>query len=441
MYSKTANRPPQWPNQRSAPTLPPQDVGMNGYQAARQGANTGKAGPSTQNPANGNIQNGGPATPTNPNIGNQGFAAPNQTVNGNRNGNQVPQQSPNVRNQGHMSKGQQHNGNQNGYQAPQQGSYMGNQNCAGQNQPPSNVNQGRNRVPQQQYRQQNQSQTPQFQQPNQPQAPQGTMNGYSGQQPYQGHHHQTQTPGNTQSNQRQDQRSGKAQQDESGDHTISKKIWKVNMEKKVIDFNDMLIPAYLNDYAFIHGRGGKEFAPNSTIELVICDYSKGRGENSVTVRYRLDVEEFPTLLKAAQDARLGYIDALSPNGEFVIAREKNNPYSKGDDGYVKVGKLTIRYCKWDQQGKPNGYPWFIYIENFEAPLKMRQNGSSTHQSEKGRNRTSAFINLTREDFDFAMVAVNRFVVSWEYYHLAQSLPTAYQMLEELRRKKAPYADA
>jgi len=55
---------------------------------------------------------------------------------------------------------------------------------------------------------------------------------------------------------------------------FSPKIANAAAKGKFIDFNDNLILAKVNDYANIHGVGGKDHAPNSTINVVICDYSK-----------------------------------------------------------------------------------------------------------------------------------------------------------------------
>lgn len=87
---------------------------------------------------------------------------------------------------------------------------------------------------------------------------------------------------------------------------LSQKIWKVNGNKKVIDFNSKVVRANYTDYANIHGFGGSDHAANSTIGFVICDYTNGKGEGkSVTMKFNVDVEDIAILHQAAIGARMG----------------------------------------------------------------------------------------------------------------------------------------
>lgn len=60
-------------------------------------------------------------------------------------------------------------------------------------------------------------------------------------------------------------------------------IAKTNGRNKVLDFRDGLVLAYPDDYAMIHGKGGKNHAPTSVIKIAICDYSSGTGDKSTTL--------------------------------------------------------------------------------------------------------------------------------------------------------------
>lgn len=64
---------------------------------------------------------------------------------------------------------------------------------------------------------------------------------------------------------------------------ISTIIAKANARSKVIDFRDGLVPALMEDYAMIHGTGGKDHAPASVIKVTVCDYTAGTGDKSTTV--------------------------------------------------------------------------------------------------------------------------------------------------------------
>lgn len=261
---------------------------------------------------------------------------------------------------------------------------------------------------------------------------------------------------------------------------ISYKIWNINGKNKVVDFNTKLTMAYLKDFANIHGRGGSGHAGNSTIGIVVCDYSNGTGEKSVTVKYNLDVEDVGFLYEAAMSARLGllkpdpginlaWIDQVQrimdgwkaipklPDGSrpipaqalnatnnalnnaraattaqltnplFSYSREKNNPYT-GKNGLAPCSKISIAYTPYRKDGAPSNYPWYIGIENFEAPLRQGKNGASSHNSAQAVNKRSAFINLSNDDFCAAMVAIQRFVHLWEH----RSIP----MIDEAYRRMA-----
>lgn len=69
-------------------------------------------------------------------------------------------------------------------------------------------------------------------------------------------------------------------------------IAKVNSGNAIIDFRDKLSAPSVENYAQMHETGGtKKNSYPSVIRVTICDYSKGTGDNSVTVSVNID----PTL--------------------------------------------------------------------------------------------------------------------------------------------------
>lgn len=237
---------------------------------------------------------------------------------------------------------------------------------------------------------------------------------------------------------------------------INNQICKIHGKDKVIDFRDGLIYAKYEDFANIHGVGGKKHAPNSTIQVVLCDYSNGKGPNSVTVRYRLEVEDIEILHEAAKKA---YFNDLSgslltaclrilerlrswfyimpfPDGSrpiaeseiveigqmlrtavdqpsFVYSYEKSNPYEKASDGMAPVQRINIKYVPLTSSGEESRYPWIVSIENFQAPLVELDNGASYHKSSKAKDLRSANIMLSRVDFLRSMISVSRYIKHWE----------------------------
>ncbi len=261
---------------------------------------------------------------------------------------------------------------------------------------------------------------------------------------------------------------------------------------RVVDFRENLSYANPNDYAMIHGCGGKGHAYNSTVECVICDYTKGKGDNSVTVSYGLPIFAVHRLYEAAVKASLGELcvgsnltavsnkilmwlqeinnidlssslqnasndelldtlmrfydyakkgcwsigcelyDALkssNSDGIVVYKGEKSNPYALRPDGYAPVSTIQICYKPVMQDGSASRYPWHIQIANFLAPLKKQANGSSYHVSKDAKNRQSASIMLSVDDFERCMNSCSSFIRNWEALY-------APAIMDALRAKEA-----
>lgn len=81
----------------------------------------------------------------------------------------------------------------------------------------------------------------------------------------------------------------------------SQVIANINARNQVIDFRDNLNPATKKDYAQMHGEGGKDHARVSTIKLVLCDFSAGKGPGvSKTVSCNIDTATAYRLMDAAR---------------------------------------------------------------------------------------------------------------------------------------------
>lgn len=313
---------------------------------------------------------------------------------------------------------------------------------------------------------------------------------------------------------------------------ISKKIYKINGKDKVIDFTSKLSVAKVDDFANVHGCGGKNHSPNSTVALTLCDYTRGTGDKSVTVGFNLDVEFMEVLHEAAMAARLGSLQAkstvsqtasavlndltrweaaiklnpivgvpaddmttvgtalatavtgnnpaeLSNTGNMVLnelrrwtanqkrtllcgipvteiaaaknalgaalnswgtplfeySAEKNNPHVRNSQGYVPVSKVYISYTPTRKDGSVSRYPWFVQIENFDAPLNTKQNGATAHNAAQAVNKRSASINLSADDFACAMVAVRRYVRLWEMAAALPVIRTGLKFLADIQEQK------
>lgn len=272
---------------------------------------------------------------------------------------------------------------------------------------------------------------------------------------------------------------------------ISRQIAKVNGRDKILEFCTNLSAATVADFAMVHGCGGKGHAYNSTICVRICDYSKGTGDKSVTLKYGIDVDDMEMLYQAAMKSRLGsffppasglsskiqaalaYAESLTKgpvtqDGRLVVApeqvgglmerlqtllndcpqiagvplfsyeREKVDPYKKDGNGMAPVSKLAITYTpvrldNKTQHAERSRYPWFISITNFMAPLLVGDNGNTTYNGQKAANKRTVFLVVSEDDFCSAMVACRRHIRLWEQAMTLPVMEEAFRQIENQRQ--------
>jgi len=132
-------------------------------------------------------------------------------------------------------------------------------------------------------------------------------------------------------------------------------ITKTTGKDKVIDFRDCLTVANLDDYANVHGAGGKDKAPISVIKAYLCDYTAGTGENSsYTVHASLSPELCAQLLEICKN-NIGtqVIDpALSILAEQRAVNQKLTTGADMNFGILNnVLKILDRIVSADEEGK------------------------------------------------------------------------------------------
>lgn len=240
-------------------------------------------------------------------------------------------------------------------------------------------------------------------------------------------------------------------------------IAKINGRNKVIDFRHNLSLASPDDYAAMHGQGGKH-GRRSVISVYLCDYRNKNRDGSVTVKANLTPTEVavlyevakrcittpasasvgsvtPAAMNALQNAlnalraaakagsadkdalcrigtdvgaavnMLGSTDSVS-KPDFELHRQSINPYKKLDGGRNPVTYIDISHSAFDKQGNVSRYPWYISIRNGTG-LNGGSNGTVNVKSGSFQLTGEAFINLSDVDFFGAMLRVNSFVDKWE----------------------------
>lgn len=132
-------------------------------------------------------------------------------------------------------------------------------------------------------------------------------------------------------------------------------ITKTTGRNKVVDFRDGLVAAHEEDYANLHGAGGRKGkAPVSVIRVIICDYSNGTGDNSRTVNANIGPELCEQLLEVCKH-NIG-THVIDPNMAFLKEqRAVNLKLTKSAEmSYGVLNnciKLLDRIVKTDEEGK------------------------------------------------------------------------------------------
>ena len=121
-------------------------------------------------------------------------------------------------------------------------------------------------------------------------------------------------------------------------------IAKTNGKDKVIDFRDCLNLANKDDYAMMHGIGGKEHARTSVIKLTICDYTAGKGELSKTVSANISPATCEKLFEVCK-RNIGTLVVNDNVAPLVEQRSHNKKQNKIADMQFEVLQHVLKLTK------------------------------------------------------------------------------------------------
>lgn len=265
---------------------------------------------------------------------------------------------------------------------------------------------------------------------------------------------------------------------------ISTIITKSNSINKVVDLRDKLILSKTEDYAQMHGIGGKDHNPNSTIQCMICDYSGSGNSKSVSANISVDkvyyiAEQikkivfkqdesdklsitakeksdlgvaYKTLINAIREgknANAVSLDAVhkaaqilvsvgkgitSPieGYDFTYSQDKVDVYSK-KDGKAPVNKLLITHQPM-YKGKKSNYPWCIKITNGVADIIEKEGGTVNYNAKTLNVTNEAFINVSNEDMYRMFTRTIRYIETWENAVVLPNVINGLKQREEERRE-------
>ena len=275
-------------------------------------------------------------------------------------------------------------------------------------------------------------------------------------------------------------------------------IAKAASKNKFLDFRNALTLAFLEDYANLQGIGGGKHAPTSGIKLLIQDNSSGSQKaqaivpcflidkilevcrrnaadmeyDGTTVAFQVDriYKSFFELVKgvksacgriikqkghangpfadfgnAAREAESVYTDFQKfpataygkPYADFTYRQERVNPYSRSNDGYVRVSVVSIQRKQFNAKNEVMKSPWSVNISNFEAAPNEQKNGTTSYRSNTRRNEVNLFIQVSDDDMWRCCYAVSHFITAWEMAYgipLIQSGVAAYEYQQNSYRQ-------
>ena len=189
------------------------------------------------------------------------------------------------------------------------------------------------------------------------------------------------------------------------DNRVQTQISLYMTNKKLCEFNDKLKPAPVEYYAHVHAQGEKTSdgsRQRSCIGLVLQDYSKGTGNNTIRVTANLAPEFFAYALSR-----------VSLGVELFDFYEEKIFGEPDQQGKSAVTKVSIKRASVGKDGKPRNYPWCVMVENGRAVKESTQTGGIHMKKGSYQMERSVFVNINDYDFFRLMQQTTRYIQAWE----------------------------
>ena len=207
-------------------------------------------------------------------------------------------------------------------------------------------------------------------------------------------------------------------------YPVNSQIAVYKTHRKLVEFNDKLRPALLENYAHIHASGEK--LPDgsrlrSWVGLVLQDYSSGTGQNMIRVTADLAPGFFPYVLSR--------IAAGTENFAFQEEKIFGIP---DETGRSRVTKVTFRRTSVGGGGDPRRCPWYICLENGRAFREPAPTGGFRMRAGSYVLEKKVFLDLSDYDFFQLMYHVMRFIEVWEMSTGSRLIHDATRLVEATR---------
>ena len=215
----------------------------------------------------------------------------------------------------------------------------------------------------------------------------------------------------------------------SGEVYISRQIAKYATDKKLIEFNDKMRLPPVECYAHIQATGDKNKDGkniNSLIGITMLDYSKGTGNNTVSVEANITPDE------------LMYVFSKLNQGVERFEMIQDKIFGEPDEnGQCSVTKLRIARANVDAKGKTRNYPWFVQIENGKAvKAKNEKSGGSYIKANTYVVGAKVFVNINDFDMFKLLSRIQSFINAWECTYSPDRIRQAKQIAARNMKESA-----
>lgn len=200
----------------------------------------------------------------------------------------------------------------------------------------------------------------------------------------------------------------------TNENYISNQIAVYKNSKTLLEFQDKLKVAPITSYAHIHASGEKGAdgrRMHSLIGILMKDYSKGTGDNAVTVCANISPKEAKFIL-----SRL-----TAGFQEYTFQQDKI--FGDTDDkGYAKVSKVRIIRAVKDSKGTVRNLPWYVEVENGKGIPLNNSSGGTYMKPKSFISAGKVYVNLSDLDLFNLLSSVSSYIDCWEHT-IAPSLIT------------------
>ncbi len=187
---------------------------------------------------------------------------------------------------------------------------------------------------------------------------------------------------------------------------ISNQIAVYKNSKTLLEFQDKLKVAPIASYAHIHASGEKGAdgrRMHSLIGILMKDYSKGTGDNAVTVCANISPKEAKFIL-----SRL-----TAGFSEYTFQQDKI--FGNADDkGYSKVSKVRVIRATKDGKGNARKLPWYVEVENGRGIPQSNANGGTYMKPKSFVSAGKVYVNLSDLDLFNLLSSVSSYIDCWEH---------------------------